>query len=87
MTFEEWKKRVKKTRYYLRVGQAFVIDYIKGSWPELFYEENEQKADALIIEYLQRLQYFPNVPPAVIDPQYQEVRQALLYGENNADPK
>lgn len=88
MTFEEWKKRTKANRPSERLGQAFVSDYIKGVWTELFYEADDKKAEAMIVEYLQAVQYFPNVPPAPIDTAYQIARQTLLYGvENNADPK
>lgn len=45
-----------------RLGQRFCNMYIRCSWPDLYYEEDEAKALALITQYLIQLHYYPNVP-------------------------
>ena len=50
---------------HLRLGQYFVGYYIKYSWPELFYEENQEKAIKAISVYLEHLQYINELPQKV----------------------
>lgn len=45
-----------------RLGQRFVNRYIKSSWSELFYEENEQVARILIASWLADHQYLSSLP-------------------------
>ena len=62
-TFQEWKADFKQNRPHERLGQAFVNDYIKCQWPDLFYTNDEHKAQALIMDYLSDTQHWPNMPP------------------------
>lgn len=52
----------KNAKDSLRLGQRFCILYIKNSWPELFYEENEEKAALIIDAWLHCHQYFDELP-------------------------
>lgn len=52
-------------RRWLRLGQWFVNRYIKKPWPELFYEEDTQKAIEMISQYLIDHQYVDDLPPEV----------------------
>lgn len=45
-----------------RLGQRFCNMYIRCSWPELYYEEDEAKALALITQYLIDLHHYPMMP-------------------------
>lgn len=45
-----------------RLGEAFCNDFIKQSWPELYYCQDDEKSLALIVDYLVDCQYYPNVP-------------------------
>ena len=47
----------------LRLGQRFCNEFIVGQWPALYYQGNENLALQLIREYLERLHYFPHLPP------------------------
>lgn len=49
----------------VRLGQYFCNTYIKGSWPELFYEEDEEKAAEIIRTWLVDHQYTDTMPPKV----------------------
>ena len=48
--------------YKLRLGQYFCIKYVKQSYPELFYTQDEAKAEKLIKQYLEDYQYFDTLP-------------------------
>ena len=48
-----------------RLGQYFVSNYIKYSWPELFYERDNKKALETISTYLYYLQYINELPTKV----------------------
>ncbi len=48
MNFQQWKANFKQNRSHERLGQAFVNDYIKGVWTELFYTNDEAKAQAIL---------------------------------------
>lgn len=50
-----------------RLGQYFVNRYIKKPWPELFYEEYDVKAAAMIDKWLIDNQYTEELPPKVRD--------------------
>lgn len=45
-----------------RLGQAFVNDFIRDQWKELFYEENYEKALDLIVDYLVHCSHYPQLP-------------------------
>lgn len=49
----------------LRLGQYFCNTYIKGSWPELFYEKNDNKAAEMIRVWLADHSYTDSMPPVV----------------------
>ena len=51
-----------KERKHQRLGQFFVNNYVKYSWPELFYEEDEEKALNMIQIYLNHYQYTEELP-------------------------
>lgn len=46
----------------IRLGQRFVNTYIRGSWPQLFYETDEAKAMKMIEEWLLRHHYYDELP-------------------------
>lgn len=46
----------------LRLGQRFVIKYIKEPWPELFYADGEAKAVAMINTWLKSNHYINELP-------------------------
>jgi len=50
---------------HLRFGQMFVNLYIKEPWPELFYEREEMKAAYLIADWLDKHQYFTELPQPI----------------------
>lgn len=60
----------KEGKKYLRLGQYFVGKYIKYSWPELFYEEDYEKALNAIAVYLHQLQYIEDLPTPVENRSY-----------------
>lgn len=45
-----------------RLGQAFCNDYIRSSWPELFYCEDEGKCVKMITQWLNDCQYYGDLP-------------------------
>ena len=47
MKFEQWLTQAKQNQHE-RIGQQFCNTYVRGSWPELFYADND-KAKTLII--------------------------------------
>lgn len=79
MNFQEWKADFKQNRPHERLGQAFVNDYIKGVWSELFYTNDEGKAQQMIMDYLDQMHYWPNMPE-VVDREYQSIRSQFIYG-------
>jgi hypothetical protein len=50
----------------LRLGQLFCFLYIKGSWPELFYEDRENRAAAKIEQWLTDNNYTEELPPKLV---------------------
>lgn len=59
----QWKKET-ETNPYIRFGQWFVNNYIKGQWPELFYGD-EKLADLLIQQWLIDFQYTDTLPSVI----------------------
>ena len=55
----------KEGKPHLRLGQYFVNNYIKYSWPELYYEKDNKKALETISTYLYYLQYINELPTKV----------------------
>ena len=55
----------KKDADHLRLGQRFVNTYIKGSWPELYYEADDAKAAEMIEQWLHDHQYNDHLPEIV----------------------
>lgn len=53
-------------RPHLRLGQYFCNEYVKYSWPELYYEEDNRKAIRMITTYLTHYQYENELPAKVI---------------------
>lgn len=52
----------KKSDTDIRLGQLFCNDYVRHEWEELFYEESDEAAVALITEYLVNMHTYPNLP-------------------------
>lgn len=50
---------------HLRLGQWFCNNYLKQPWPELYYQEDEKKAEEMIEKWLDDHQYVRNVPDKV----------------------
>lgn len=50
---------------HLRLGQRFCNTFIKESWPELYYEANDAVAKSMIEVWLDRHQYYTELPPAI----------------------
>lgn len=53
-----------KAAYEYRLGQYFCNTYIKQSWPELFYA-NDEKAESLIRTWLEENCYTETLPPSL----------------------
>lgn len=65
MTQQEWLYDwYNNRRQYERLGQAFCNDFIKHSWPELYYAEDDT-ALALIDNWLFDHTYFEEMPVKV----------------------
>ena len=52
----------KEGKPHLRLGQYFVNVYVKYSWPELYYERDNNKAIGMITTYLTHYQYENELP-------------------------
>lgn len=52
----------KEGKPHLRLGQYFINKYVKYSWPELYYEKDDEKAIKAITIYLQHYQYTDTLP-------------------------
>ena len=50
----------------LRLGQRFVILYIKQPWPELFYQESDKESMKIISEWLTQNHYFDKMPTPIV---------------------
>lgn len=49
----------------IRLGQRFCNDFIRYSWPTLFYSENQQRSIAIIESWLADLCYMETLPPKI----------------------
>jgi hypothetical protein len=49
----------------MRLGQLFCMLYIKGSWPELFHESSDARAEAKIEKWLTDNQYTEELPKPI----------------------
>ena len=66
MTFNEWLEDWKYNRPCERLGQAFVNDFVKEPFPELYYTEDNDHALRLIEEWLLRYDYnYVNMPQKI----------------------
>ena len=66
MTYAEWMDDYFKNRPHERLGQAFVNDFIKNAWSELFYQTDTQEAIWMIWDWLNDHQYYPNMPEKIV---------------------
>jgi len=48
-----------------RLGQAFVNDFVKTPWPDLFYQEDVDKSMESILSYLNYYQYYDCMPEKI----------------------
>lgn len=54
MTFTEWYMDYCVNRMkFLRLGQAFCNDFIRHSWPELYYCEDGYESYSMICDWLE----------------------------------
>lgn len=68
MTFHQWLTdfyKNRKEQQSLRLGQAFCNDFIYKSWPELYYEKDEQKAVDMIGKWLYDYNYLTTLPKKI----------------------
>lgn len=57
MTFQEFKNYHYANKHDgLRLGQRFVSMFIKKEWPDLFYEEDDNKSLQMIRDYMEDIQ-------------------------------
>jgi len=61
-TFSNWLYSYYKNPKGERIGQAFVNDFIKEPWPELFYCENYEESAEMILEWLSSHCYVFTMP-------------------------
>lgn len=62
MNYVEWYQNWKNNRKTERLGQAFCNDFIRESWPALYYCEDSEKSAQMICQWLIQYQYWPNMP-------------------------
>lgn len=43
---------------HVRLGQMFINNYFKGTWPELYYEKDDNKAKVIIYQFMYDNQWF-----------------------------
>lgn len=60
-TFYEWEESFFSSMKTERYGQAFCNEFIKASWPELFYADTPT-ARNMVVQWLIDNHYWPNVP-------------------------
>lgn len=65
MTYYAWLQDYFQNRRSERLGQAFCNDFIKGPWPELFYETDLKKAEAMIGKWLLDNHYMKDMPQLI----------------------
>lgn len=49
----------------IRLDQRFCNEFIRYSWPTLFYPENRQRSIAIIESWLADLRYMETLPPKI----------------------
>lgn len=65
MTYENWKQLWRTGNHSLRLGQAFVNQFLPGDGPlirKIYFLEDYWEADNLISTWLMDHCYYPNVP-------------------------
>lgn len=65
MTYENWKQLWRTGNQSLRLGQAFVNQFLPGDDPlirKIYFLEDYWEADNLISTWLMDHCYYPNVP-------------------------
>ena len=60
-TFYDWEESFFSSITTERYGQAFCNEFIKASWPELFYADTAT-ARNMVVQWLIDNHYWPNVP-------------------------
>ena len=60
-TFYEWEQSFFSSLRTERYGQAFCNEFIKASWPDLFYADTAT-ARSMVVQWLIDNHYWPNVP-------------------------
>lgn len=60
-TFYEWEESFFSSMTTERYGQAFCNEFIKASWPDLFYADTAT-ARSMVVQWLIDNHYWPNVP-------------------------
>ena len=68
MTFSDWVADWSKNRPQERLGQAFVNDFVKEPFPELYYarDEDHDYTKSLIQDWLDRYHYsYENMPQKI----------------------
>nr|DAH57286.1 MAG TPA: hypothetical protein [Caudoviricetes sp.] len=65
MKYQTWLSDYFANRKTERLGQAFCNDFIKQPWPELYYEEDVNKAETEIYYWLCDNQYIEQLPQKV----------------------
>ena len=55
----------KNSKDKLRLGQRFCCMFVKESFTELFYEEDDNESILLIMAYLDRYQYTKELPQLI----------------------
>lgn len=63
--YQDWKNNFYSSKSTERLGQRFINDFIKLPWPELYYEEDTVKADAMIREWLTNNHHFCTMPQKI----------------------
>lgn len=75
LTYYKWFQEWSDSRPFERLGQAFVNDFIRNPWPQLYYCTDNEKAGRMIYLYLSDHCYWPEMPPKVpqMSPQVEKV--------------
>lgn len=53
-------------KFSVRLGQHFCNEFIRESWPELYYEEDYNKSMDLIVDFLVHCHVYPSLPNKII---------------------
>lgn len=75
LTYYKWFQEWSDSRPFERLGQAFINDFIRIPWPELYYCTDNEKAGRMIYLYLSDHCYWPEMPQKVpqMSPQIEKV--------------